>query len=230
MESGRGAQDEDRLYSVHASYPCLDISCSTDNLFRSAGIPCDPSNPQCRRGMSEEWRVNKPFANLQKFGAWRERRASHFFIMEFAHLNELAGLFWSRFWHDSVPRAVLHSEALSYLSSAIGMLRQGRMTRTAGLKPLDSSVAMSGALELCNRAINLIAFPSNGAMDPEISLIACIMLAHFENEQSNGIDALSHISRSPQLLASLDEAHKLGHTHGLLDMEDARRVVEGRLR
>ena len=139
------------------------------------GVPCDPTNPECRLAMSDDWNLNyeptevttdedgviiSDAMSLTLFRPdikwrrnWRERHSLNFFVNFSA--PQMAGFFDSTFWQRMVIQTSYHEPAILHAITAIGALHECIMQR-AFADEKRKARAIEFALNQCNKAISCL--------------------------------------------------------------------------
>ncbi|CZT14528.1 uncharacterized protein RCC_00505 [Ramularia collo-cygni] len=195
------------------------------------GIRCDPSNPGCKRVLSDDWALNDggrfndddigffTQASLTTFRpdlkwrrSWRERHCLNFFVNFSA--PQMAGFFDSAFWQRMVIQTSYHEPAIRHAITAIGALHECIMQR-AFADDKQKSKAMEFALSQCNKAIACLTNDAASGYDPNrrripssrLALTTCVLFTCFEAMQGRCDSAVNHALQGRRLLQSTGRAN-----------------------
>ena len=205
--------------------------CSDLTLFRMKGLKCDPSNPGCKRAMSDDWALNagtrsgddddnaifypdsltvfRPDMKWRR--SWRERHCLNFFVNFSA--PQMAGFFDSAFWQRMVIQTSYHEPAIRHAITAIGALHECIMQR-AFADDKQKAKAMEFALNQCNKAITCLTADEGYDYDPNrrripssrLALTTCVLFTCFEAMQGRCDSAVNHALQGRRLLQATGRA------------------------
>lgn len=191
------------------------------------GLKCDPSNPGCKRAMSDDWALNAgirrgddedgSFYPTTESGSltifrpdmkwrrsWRERHCLNFFVNFSA--PQMAGFFDSAFWQRMVIQTSYHEPAIRHAITAIGALHECIMQR-AFADDKQKAKAMEFALNQCNKAISCLTndeadYDPNRRRIPSsrLALTTCVLFTCFEAMQGRCDSAVNHALQGRRLL------------------------------
>lgn len=195
------------------------------------GLKCDPSNPGCKRAMSDDWALNagtrsgedddnalfhpesltvfRPDMKWRR--SWRERHCLNFFVNFSA--PQMAGFFDSAFWQRMVIQTSYHEPAIRHAITAIGALHECIMQR-AFADDKQKAKAMEFALNQCNKAIACLTADEGHDYDParrripssRLALTTCVLFTCFEAMQGRCDSAVNHALQGRRLLQATGRA------------------------